>query len=115
VREEPNGSVFLKLRASTTKNGKMALQPVPPWLADLLAKHRPEGVKLSAKVFPFIPRMPRFCADLKAAGISRVDERGHVTVFHSLRHTLGTWLWETGANPRVIQELMRHGDLRLTS
>jgi hypothetical protein len=33
VRKEPNGSVFLKLRASTTKNGKIALQPVPPgWL-----------------------------------------------------------------------------------
>jgi integrase len=115
VRQEPNGSTFLKLRASTTKNGKVALQPVPPWLAELLEKHRPEGVKLSARVFPSIPRMPRFYADLKAAGIPRVDERGHVAVFHSLRHTFGTWLWETGANPRVIQELMRHGDLRLTS
>ena len=115
VRKEPNGSTFLKLRARTTKNGKIALQPVPSWLADLLAKHRPEGVKLSAKVFTSIPRMPRFYADLKAAGIPRVDQRGHVAVFHSLRHTFGTWLWETGANPRVIQELMRHGDLRLTS
>jgi integrase len=42
---------------------------------------------------------------LKAAGIPRVDERGHVAVFHSLRHTFGTWLWETGANPRVIQQI----------
>ncbi len=115
VRKEPNGSTFLKLRASTTKNGKIALQPVPPWLADLLEKRIPEGAKLSAKVFPSIPRMPRFYADLKAAGIPRVDERGHIAVFHSLRHSFATWLWETGANPRVIQELMRHGDLKQTS
>ena len=115
VRMDPDGSAFLKLRASTTKNGKTALQPVPSWLADLLAKHRPAGSKLSAKVFPSIPRMPRFYGDLKAAGIPRIEERGHVAVFHSLRHTFATWLWETGANPRVIQELMRHSDLHQTS
>jgi integrase len=115
VRKETNGDTFLKLRASTTKNGKIALQPVPAWLAELLENHRPPSVKLSCKVFATIPRMPRFYRDLDAAGIPRVDERGHVTVFHSLRHTLGTWLWETGTDPRTIQELMRHGDLRLTS
>jgi integrase len=115
VRKETNGDTFLKLRASTTKNGKIALQPVPAWLAELLEKHRPSGVKLSRKVFATIPRMPRFYRDLEAAGISRVDDRGHVAVFHSLRHTFGTWLWETGTDPRTIQELMRHGDLRLTS
>lgn len=36
-------------------------------------------------------------------------------MFHSLRHSFGTWLWETGANPRVIQELMRHRDLKMTN
>ncbi len=115
VRTERNGDTFLKLRKSTTKNAQIALQPVPPWLADLLERHRPEGVKLSRKVFASIPRMPRFKRDLEAANIPQIDERGHLAVFHSLRHTFGTWLWETGANPRVIQELMRHGDLRLTS
>jgi hypothetical protein len=59
--------------------------------------------------------MPRFYKDLKAAGIAREDERGHVVVFHSLRHTLATWLWDTGANPRVIQELMRHASIELTA
>lgn len=106
----------LKLRAGTTKNGKAALQPIPGWwLAEELAAHRPDGAKLSGKVFASIPRMPRFYKDLEAAGIVRVDERGYVAVFHSLRHTLATWLWETGANPRVIQELMRHGSLDLTA
>jgi len=59
--------------------------------------------------------MPRFYGDLEAAGIPRVDERGHVAVFHSLRYTFAIWLRETGANPRVIQELMRHGDLQQTT
>jgi integrase len=110
-----DGRTGIKLRASTTKNGKAALQPVPDWLVDELMKFRPEASKLSTKVFPSIPRMPRFYKDLDAAGIARIDERGHVLVFHSLRHTLATWLWETGANPRVIQELMRHGSLDLTA
>lgn len=114
VRKEPTGETFLKLRADTTKNGRVALQPVPDWLAELLNAHRPAGVKLSARVFKSIPRMPRFYKDLDAAGVPRIDERGHKTVFHSLRHTFGTWLWETGANPRVIQELMRHSDLKMT-
>jgi integrase len=115
IRKEPNGETFLKLRANTTKNGKVALQPVPGWLAALLDESRPEGVKLSTRVFKSIPRMPRFYKDVDAAGIPRVDERGHVTVFHSLRHSFGTWLWETKTDPRTIQELMRHGDLRLTT
>jgi len=110
-----DGRTGLRLRASTTKNGKAALQPIPNWLADDLARCRPEASKLSTRIFPSIPRMPRFYKDLDAAGIARIDERGHVLVFHSLRHTLATWLWETGANPRVIQELMRHGSLDLTA
>lgn len=115
VRKDTDGKVFLKLRASTTKNGKEAKQPVPPWLAVLLDERRPKLVKLSDKVFASIPRMPRFYGDLEAAGIPRVDERGHLAVFHSLRHTLGTWLWATGADIRVIQLLMRHADIQLTA
>ena len=108
------GDTFLKLRKSTTKNGKVVSQPVPVWLAKSLEKHRPAACKLSDKVFQCIPRMPRFLKDLDAAKIPRVDERGHVSVFHSLRHTFGTWLWATGSDPRVIMKLMRHSDLNLT-
>jgi integrase len=109
------GKTFWKLRASTTKNGKEAKQRVPSWLVKQLEAFRPPGAKLSASVFPSIPRMPRFYRDLEAAGIPRVDERGHVAVFHSLRHTLGTWLWQTGADPRVIQDVMRHSSLAQTA
>jgi integrase len=111
----PDGQTMLKLRASTTKNRKTALQPLPDWLAAELSGTKPVGATLSSKVFPKFPRMPRFYKDLEAAGIPKIDERGHVAVFHSLRHTLATWLWETGANPREIQELMRHSTLDQTA
>ena len=34
--------------------------------------------------------------------------------FHALRLTFGTNLVLSGAHPRVVQELMRHSDIRLT-
>ncbi len=114
VQVDRAGETFLKLRASTTKNGKTTLQPIPEWLAEKLRAHRPAAANLADRVFPVLPRMPRFFKDLDAAKIPRVDERGHVSVFHSLRHTLGTWLWSTGADPRVIMKLMRHSSLELT-
>lgn len=51
--------------------------------------------------------------DLKAAGIPYgVD--GKFADFHCLRHSTATLLIQTGANPKVIQSLMRHSDLNLT-
>jgi site-specific recombinase XerD len=34
--------------------------------------------------------------------------------FHSLRLTFGTNLVLSGAHPRVVQEMMRHSDIRIT-
>ncbi len=110
-----DGAMFLKLRKSTVKNGKTVNQPVPGWLAELIRTHKAESAKLSDCVFESIPSMPRFYKDLDAAKIPRIDERGHHSKFHSLRHTFGTWLWVTGADPRVIMKLMRHSDLNLTT
>ena len=51
--------------------------------------------------------------DLKAAGIEyKVD--GKFADFHSLRHSTASLLIQTGANPKMIQTLMRHSDLNLT-
>jgi len=51
--------------------------------------------------------------DLKAAGILyEID--GQFADFHSLRHSTASLLIQTGANPKVIQSLMRHTDLNLT-
>jgi integrase len=43
-----------------------------------------------------------------------LDEQGRRVDFHSLRLTFGTNLVLSGAHPRVVQELMRHSDIRLT-
>jgi hypothetical protein len=52
-------------------------------------------------------------ADLKAAGIPyEVD--GLFADFHALRHTATSLLVQTGANPKIIQTLMRHKDINLT-
>lgn len=43
-----------------------------------------------------------------------MSEPGRRAAFHSLRLTFGTNLVLSGAHPRVVQELMRHSDIRLT-
>jgi integrase len=52
--------------------------------------------------------------DLIAANIPKIDERGRRIVVHSTRNTLATMLNKAGVAPRVVQEAMRHSDIRLT-
>lgn len=49
------------------------------------------------------------------AGIVKKDEWRRTVDLHSLRHTFGTMLARSGANPRTAMELMRHSDIRLTT
>ena len=42
------------------------------------------------------------------------SHEGEITDFHSLRHTCGSWLAMTGAHPKVVQAVMRHGTITLT-
>ena len=53
-------------------------------------------------------------ADLSDAKIYYVDESGRYADFHSLRHTTGSLLAASGANPKVAQTIMRHSDINLT-
>ena len=62
-----------------------------------------------------IPRMTVFRKDLEAAGIAYVDTKGEYADFHSLRKTFGTMLTLAGVPQRVVMELMRHSDMRLTA
>lgn len=43
-----------------------------------------------------------------------VEDRRQKVVFHSLRHTFGSWLAMAGAHPRTIMELMGHSRLDQT-
>jgi integrase len=46
--------------------------------------------------------------------IPYTDSAGRFRDFHALRHTCGSWLAANGVHPKVIQEIMRHGDINLT-
>jgi integrase len=46
--------------------------------------------------------------------IPYTDSAGRYRDFHALRHTTGSWLAANGVHPKVIQEIMRHGDINLT-
>ena len=105
---------FVKVRASTTKNGKPADMRLLPELAAALGEFKTSGTPGNALVFTGIPRIERFYRDLKKAGIPLQDAHGRKAVFHSLRHTFGTNLARGGVASRVAMALMRHSDRRLT-
>jgi len=107
---------FINVRASTTKNHKQAVIALHPDVKDeiaLLVRQLPEGEK---RIFAHLmPNMDRFRADLKAADIEFINQKGLRADFHSLRHTLATNLARAGTAPRVAMEIMRHSDMRLTA
>jgi integrase len=105
---------FVKVRASTTKNGKAAEMRLHPELATALRESKSVEAKDDEQVFKNIPRIERFRRDLIKAGIAPVDGMGRKAVFHSLRHTFGTNLARGGVASRVAMALMRHSDRRLT-
>ncbi len=59
--------------------------------------------------------MNRFRADLEAARIPYLNDRGEYADFHSLRKTCGTMLTLAGVSPRTVMELMRYSDMKLTA
>jgi len=105
---------FVKVRASTTKNGKSADLRLHPELAAALRELKGCEERSDESVFKRIPRIERFRRDLIKAGIASVDSMGRKAVFHSLRHTFGTNLARGGVASRVAMSLMRHSDRRLT-
>ena len=107
---------FILARASTTKNHKAAPMPVDDELAAALRDARPANSRPSDLVFArLIPRVPRFWADLRNAGIEPVNEAGKRVDFHALRMTFGTSLALNGETTRTSMELMRHSDPKLTT
>jgi integrase len=107
-------SPFVKVRATTTKNGKSVEMRLLAELADELRKLKACGVLDTEPVFKSIPCIERFRRDLIKAAIDPTDSNGRKSVFHSLRHTFGTNLARGGVPSRVAMSLMRHCDRRLT-
>ena len=97
VNEKARRGAILPLRKSTVAEIKQFLRSKTPQSTAFMLK----------KGYMMIR------TDLEAAGIAyEVD--GLYADFHSLRHSTASLLIQTGANPKVIQSLMRHTDLNLT-
>jgi len=107
---------YITVRSSIAKNAKLVPQPLPLKVATALRQLRRDGVEPNDFVFErLMPDMDCFRDDLRAAGISYVDEKGEYADFHSLRVTFDTDLWMAEVAPRIVMELMRHSDMRLTA
>jgi integrase len=109
----------IELNAADEKNRKGSVIPLRPDLANELRAYldgRGYSARSSDRLLPVPLHLVRhLTADLKAAGIPKVDEQGCVVDVHGLRHTFNTLLAKGGVHQRVAQELMRHSDPRLTA
>jgi len=104
-----------KVRPSTTKNKKDAVVPIHSGLIDGV-KEAIKGKEPGEAVFRISSYTNvGFNRDLAAAGIEKLDALGRKVDFHALRNTFATKLAKSGVPQRLAQELMRHGDPRLTS
>lgn len=108
---------YLRVRAAYTKNRKEAFLPLIPQAAQILRDARPPHAALDRPVLPGgVPRNRRALRrDMEAAGIAVMDANGRKFDFHALRTTACTFLLQSGAPARIVQEIMRHSDIRLTT
>ncbi len=104
---------FVLVRASTTKNSKVAPMSLHPEVVAALCEIK-SASQPGDLVFKRFPRIERFKRDLKAAGISYADALGRFADFHSLRKTLCTNLARAGVPRRTAMSVMRHSDSKLT-
>jgi integrase len=129
---------YLVCRAESTKNRLEAKQYLLPELAQRLAR---EAHDKSARASVFrlphgtnLAKMLRGDIELaRQAWLEQANEdaqelagrqesdfllatnaQGEVLDFHALRHTCGAWLASSGAQPKVVQVVMRHSSIVLT-
>lgn len=107
---------IITLDASITKSGKERVIPMTAKTAAALRQYFQSQHKLpTAKAFTICFKTAEMIReDLQAAGIAYVDDAGHVFDFHSLRGQCATLLIEAGVEPKVVQEILGHSDIRLT-
>ena len=106
-------AAFVLARAETTKNGEPAQQPLHPDLVTSLRAYIQKlGLQPDDLLFGEMSRK-HFPKDAAAAGIALVADGLHVG-FHSLRHTFCSRLQRGGVSQRVLMQLMRHSDRRLS-
>ena len=126
----------VKVEPTHTKNGKAAVLPLKPSTAEAMKAHTGcKGPTTPVFKMPKSNLAKMLQKDIASARTQWIkdakdnpDEHRRRTesdflkvktsegklVFHSLRHTFGSFLESSGAAPKVAQELMRHGSIQLT-
>jgi integrase len=104
----------LRLRVMATKAKRSDTVPIDPELAECLAAARPADARDNDPVFGTVPKRETYQRDLARAGIAYKDDQGRQADFHALRMSYNMLLAQSGAPPRVAQELMRHHTIELT-
>lgn len=105
------------VRAAYSKRRRLDVIPMPAELVRALrAWCREHEAVAEEAIFPNLTEktadLLKF--DLAAAGVAYEDAYGRYADFHSLRHTFVSRLNKAGVNPKVVQDLARHSDIRLT-
>ena len=105
----------VKLQAAYAKNRQEASQPLPPMIIEplkqYLAKKPANKLLWHGEWITKAAMMMR--GDLKAAGIPYKTNEGYAD-FHALRHSFISIAANSGAKPKIVQDLARHGDIRIT-
>ena len=111
-------NAFIRVRASIAKNGKEALQPIPPAMVGILsalkAHTKPTGTdRVFVSFSRSIDTARLIRDDLTAAQIPLEDRDGNKICFHSLRNSYISFLANSETPAKVIMQLARHSDPRL--
>ncbi len=102
----------VEVRDANEKARRGAVLPLRKLTADIIKQYLSNKTP-QAKAFTIKKGYMMIRFDLEAAKIDyEVD--GKYADFHSLRHSTASLLIQTGANPKVIQSIMRHQDVNLT-
>ncbi len=102
------------LRADQVKERREVVMPIVAPEVVAMLQRRMHGKLPTQRLFNAVPRPHTFDADLKRAGIPKVDSKGQKLVLHSCRHGLATAMGEAGIDVRKVQKVMRHADIATT-
>ncbi len=110
---------MVTLPARYAKNKKAARQPLPPGVADLLRDYlqsKPAGESVWPGTWSVKPvkLLRRDLAEADVPYVVETPDGFRYADFHALRHSYVSALAASGVSGKELQELARHGDLRLT-
>jgi len=97
-------------RESWTKNARNATLPMGAEIRESLKEWKKVTQAGPGDRVVKVPTsiLRTFDRDIEAAGIAKRDAAGRTVDLHSLRHTFGQRLNDAGADPKVLQGLLRH-------